>query len=188
MSPVKFVVGLGNPTGKYAHTRHNLGWRVLDKVARAWQFGGAKVCSGGLLTAKGSVALFKPLTYMNESGRVLAELTDDAGVSLEDLLVVLDELNLPLASLRMRAGGSAGGHRGLESVIQHLGTDQFPRLRLGIGPPPLEMSARDFVLSPFDEKELSLVERLVERAALAAECWVKEGLEAAMSRYNGPVE
>ena len=198
MAPVKLVVGLGNPGEWYAQTRHNLGWRVIDELARGWSFECEEVRCGGLLLVEGvasqdgprrigdSVELFKPLTYMNESGRAVADLTDESGVAFEDVLVVLDDLNLPLGTLRMRAGGSAGGHRGLESVMLHMGTDQFPRLRLGIGPAPAARTGRDFVLSPFDQEDLPLVERMIGQAARAAECWVKEGLEAAMSRYNGP--
>ena len=199
MSPAKLVVGLGNPGGRYADTRHNLGWRVVDELARAWRFEDEEARCGGLLLASDavpreqaqcpgiSVQLFKPLTYMNDSGCAVAGLIRETSVALQDVLVVLDDLNLPLGTLRMRAGGSAGGHRGLESVTLHLGTEQFPRLRLGIGPLPAAGPGRDFVLSPFGPEELPLVERLIEQAARAAECWVKEGLEAAMSRFNGPL-
>jgi PTH1 family peptidyl-tRNA hydrolase len=199
MLPEKLVVGLGNPGRRYADTRHNLGWRVIDELARAWRLEDEKVRCGGLLLAggavtrkraqrpSGNVQLFKPLTYMNESGCAVADLVRECGVDLRDILVVLDDLNLPLGLLRMRAGGSAGGHRGVESVMLHLGTEEFPRLRLGIGPLPAEGPGRDFVLSPFEPEEVPLVERLIEQAARAAECWVKEGLEAAMCRYNGPV-
>ena len=185
---MKFVIGLGNPGDEYAGTRHNLGWRVMDELARLRRIKDEGPRWEGLLSVKGAVALFKPLTYMNNSGDAVARLVAGSGVALENVLVVLDELNLPLGPLRMRVGGSAGGHRGLASVIQSLGTDQFPRLRLGIGPPRPDLSGRDFVLSPFDEEELPLAEKLVARAVQAVEYWMDQGPDAAMSRYNAPVQ
>jgi len=185
---VKLVIGLGNPGRKYARTRHNVAWLALDDLARAWQIESEQARCGGLLARKGEVGLFKPLTYMNHSGQAAASLVAESAVSMEDLLVLVDDLSLVLGTVRMRGQGSAGGHRGLESVIDWLGTPEFPRLRLGIGPRPPEMTARQFVLSPFCEEELPLVERMIERAALAAQCWATDGLETAMSRYNGAVE
>lgn len=185
---MKFVIGLGNPGEQYARTRHNVGWLVLDRLARVWHIEREHVRWEGLVASKRAVKLFKPLTSMNESGRAVALLVGAADVGLDEVLVVLDDLNLSLGTVRLRADGSAGGHHGLESVIETLGTDRFPRLRLGIGPRQPDLPGKDFVLSSFDEGELPLVKQLVERAALAAQCWVKDGLEAAMSRYNGPVE
>jgi len=181
---VKFVIGLGNPGSRYVHTRHNLGWRVLDALAAELPTEEQREMCEGLAARAGCVTLFKPLTYMNESGRAVARLASDRGVGPQDMLVVLDDLNLPLGSVRLRAGGSAGGHRGLQSVIDALGTEQVPRLRLGIGPLREGMSARQFVLSPFEETELESCNRMVERAVAAVLCWLAEGVEAAMSRYN----
>ena len=185
---MKFVVGLGNPGEWYAQTRHNVGWQVLGELDRMWRLGGWHERWGGLAASKGEATLFRPLTHMNESGRAVAALVGETGTALTDLLVVLDDMNLSLGALRMRPRGSAGGHRGLQSVIEWLGTDELPRLRLGIGPGRPEMTGKDFVLSPFDEQELPLVTQMVERATLAVQSWASEGVEAAMNRYNAPVE
>jgi len=184
---MRFVVGLGNPGRRYVRTRHNLGWRVVDAVASALDIQGERECWHGLAAWTDEVTLFKPLTHMNQSGRAVAKLVRETAVCLDDLLVVLDDLNLPLGTVRMRARGSAGGHRGLQSVIDWLQTDVFPRLRLGIGPATGVCSGREFVLSPFEEAELPVVDRMLGRAALAVQCWLKEGVQAAMSRYNGAV-
>lgn len=181
---MKLVVGLGNPGEQYALTRHNLGWWVVEDLAETLQVRNESHRCGGTLATKGEVGLFKPLTYMNESGRAVAELAGETGVALSEFLVVVDDLNLELGSLRLRTGGSAGGHRGLESIIQSLGTDEFPRLRLGIGPCPAGVTARDFVLSTFNDDELPAAEEMVKRAVQAVQCWINEGAQAAMSRYN----
>ncbi len=139
---------------------------------------------GGLVLRSDDVWLFKPLGHMNRSGPPVARLLAEAGVALEDLLVLLDDLNLPLGTIRVRAGGSSGGHKGLASVIEALGTDEFPRLRMGVGPCPAEVDAIDFVLSPFEPGELAAAEEMSHQAAEAAWCWVREGLQAAMNRFN----
>ena len=185
---MRFVVGLGNPGEWYARTRHNVGWAVLEELAAAWPASPEQERWDGLLVRQGSLTLFKPLTYMNESGRAVAALVRETGLPLAELLVVLDDLNLPLGVLRLRAAGSAGGHRGLQSVIEHLGTEEFPRLRLGVGPARADMTGKEFVLSPFEEPELPLVRRMVERAALAVQCWASEGVDIAMSRYNSAAD
>ena len=184
---MKFVVGLGNPGERYVHTRHNIGWWVLDELAAALGIAQERERWEGLLVGTDRLTLFKPLTHMNESGRAVAALANETGAALPDLLVVLDDLNLSLGTLRLRPRGSAGGHRGLQSVIDCLGTEEFSRLRLGIGPGAPVENGRDFVLSPFEQEELLITDRLVERAVLAVRCWVEEGVEAAMSRYNGQV-
>ena len=181
---MKLVVGLGNPGEQYAPTRHNLGWWVVEDLAETLQVRNESHRCGGTLATKGEFGLFKPLTYMNESGSAVAALMGETGVALGDFLVVVDDLNLGLGSLRLRTGGSAGGHRGLDSIIRSLATDEFPRLRLGIGPCPAGVSARDFVLSPFNGDELPAVDKMVQRAVEAVQCWINEGAQAAMSRYN----
>jgi len=140
-------------------------------------------CSG-LLARCGSLWLFKPLTFMNRSGPPVARLCAEAGIGLESLLVLVDDLNLPLGTLRLRPRGSSGGHRGLESLIGALGTEEFARLRMGIGPYPPGEEAREFVLSPFEPHEVSTAEEVAERAAEAVLCWANEGIDAAMNRYN----
>jgi len=181
---LRVIVGLGNPGPRYARTRHNAGWMVLDRLASESCEGRQEECCGGLLWRAGRVWLFKPLTYMNESGPPVAQLCRRTGLELDSLLVVVDDLNLTLGALRLRPGGSSGGHRGLESVAEALGVDRFPRLRLGIGPLPEGMDAREFVLSEFEAHERETVERMVGTSAQAARCWAREGIQAAMNLYN----
>lgn len=183
---MKFVVGLGNPGREYTDTRHNMGWWVLDGLAEDMHLKAEREKWRGLAASKGEVTLFKPMTFMNDSGRAVEAMAQDTGAPLRDILVVLDDLNLKLGTIRTRAGGSAGGHRGLQSVIDRLGTDEFPRLRLGIGP-FAGTDSRPFVLSPFSQSELPIVERMVARSLEAVWCWLREGVSAAMSRYNGAV-
>ena len=183
---MKFVIGLGNPGREYSDTRHNVGWWVLDQLAQDMHINAEREKWRGLAARKGEVTLFKPLTFMNDSGSAVAAVADETGAPLQDILVVLDDLNLKLGTIRTRASGSAGGHRGLQSVIDRLGTDEFPRLRLGIGP-FAGGDSRAFVLSPFDESELPIVDRMVARSLEAVWCWLREGVSAAMSRYNGAV-
>jgi len=181
---VKLIIGLGNPGAEYARTRHNIGWLALDRVGSQCGIKPTERRFGGLLGHRGDLWLLKPLTYMNYSGKAVSAALAGLGVALQDCLVLVDDLNLPLGALRMRAGGSSGGHRGLDSIVRVLGTDGFPRLRMGIGPVAEGKEAREFVLSEFEEEELPAVEELVGRAAEAALCWKEDGIDAAMNAYN----
>ena len=185
---MKFVVGLGNPGRRYRDTRHNLGWWVLDDLAGVLDVGKEYERWDSLVVDSDVVTLVKPLTYMNDSGRAVAQVVRESGVALEQFLVVLDDLALDLGTLRIRPSGSSGGHLGLESVINCLGTDAFARLRLGIGPCPQSGDWRDYVLRPFEPAELPVAERLAERGVQAVRCWLDGGVEEAMNRFNGPVE
>lgn len=181
---MRIIAGLGNPGRDYGETRHNAGWMALDELARRCRVVGEDFRCGGALARCGGLWLFKPLSYMNLCGSSVARLRRDAGVGLEDLLVLVDDLDLPLGSIRLRPGGSSGGHRGLASVAEALGTQEFARVRMGIGPCPAEVDARDFVLSPFAPGERAPVEGMTRRAADAALCWAREGIETAMNRFN----
>ncbi|MCS7083215.1 MAG: aminoacyl-tRNA hydrolase [Bacteroidetes bacterium] len=185
------VVGLGNPGSAYAATRHNVGFRVLDELARQegarFRAGAGDYWEAKVRLGDQPVWLIKPTTYMNRSGRAVVQALGRYSEPLERLLVVVDDLHLPLGTLRMRPKGSAGGHNGLADIIAHLRTEAFPRLRLGIGAPPLEGQQAAFVLSPFDPAEVPLAERMIQVAADAVRCWATEGLQAAMNRYNGSV-
>ena len=185
---MEYVVGLGNPGSRYARTRHNVGWMTLDAVAESLGAGPERKTRDGLAQQAGTVKLLKPTTYMNDSGRAVARMLKNTNAEPQNVLVVSDDLYLNLGVLRMRRAGSAGGHRGLESVIQWLGTDEFPRLKLGVGPCPPDVDARHFVLDAFRQDEQDLLGRMVEQAALAVLCWQSEGVETAMNRYNGAVE
>ena len=167
---MKIVAALGNPGRQYADTRHNAGWMAADEVARRCGAKGETVRCGGMfvrISAEG-LGLFKPMSYMNLCGQPVSRICRQTGAGLDELLILVDDLNLPLGGIRLRPGGASGGHKGLKSLVQALGTDQFPRLRMGIGPRPAGVPGRDFVLSPFTRGEWDAVDPMVERAADAA--------------------
>jgi PTH1 family peptidyl-tRNA hydrolase len=188
---MKIVVGLGNPGRQYAGTRHNIGWEVIDYLAAgpgvgsfrsAFQGEVAEATEGGE-----KVLLVKPQTFMNLSGRAVRAVLDFYKLTAADLMVVCDDYNLPLGKLRVRAKGSHGGQNGLRNIQEQLGTDEYPRLRMGIGQPgPGE--AVDFVLTRFKPGERAAVEDAVAQAAAGVLLWVKQGLPACMNRVNGPSE
>lgn len=185
---MKLVVGLGNPGRKYERTRHNVGYAVLTEVARhaatgrpRQRFHGEVVEAdlGGVRTL-----LLTPTTYMNRSGQSVAEARDFYKLSLDNMLVICDDLNLPLGKLRFRASGSSGGHKGLEDIIRHLGSPEFARLRIGIGQVPEGWDAADYVLARFAEAEKPQIDAAIARAAAAVAEWVCRGIEYCMNRYN----
>ena len=181
------IVGLGNPGQQYAETRHNLGFRVVDTLAGRWDVSVEKSKFHGLagdgVVAGRRVTLLKPMTFMNRSGTSVRAACQFYKLEVTDLLLVLDDLDLRLAQLRFRSSGSAGGHRGLEDIVRCLGTQDLARLRLGIGHGPGEEMV-SHVLSRFRSDELTEAEIAVERAADAVECWLSEGPEATMNRFN----
>ncbi len=186
---MKIVVGLGNPGPKYDRTRHNVGYRVIDELSQRLGAGKPRVRFDATL-AEGNLSgekilLTTPQTYMNESGRAVRQLVYFYNLQLTDLLVICDDFNLELARLRMRASGSAGGQKGLADIIRKLSTEEFPRLRVGIGKPPAQMDAADFVLSKFKRSEEPSMEEAVLRAAEGVELWVRSGVGPAMNRING---
>ncbi len=184
----KIIVGLGNPGLRYRRTRHNLGFTVVSALAR--QRGlrfrrGRHQCT----LAEGRIGrekalLVRPQTFMNLSGRGVAPLLRGSGCEIEDLMVVCDDVNLDLGRIRLRRGGSAGGHKGLESIIKELNTRSFPRLRLGVGEPPEWMDMMSYVLGVFPRRDRALVNEIVERAVQALETWVYYGIDEAMNRFN----
>jgi peptidyl-tRNA hydrolase, PTH1 family len=185
---MKAIVGLGNPGGKYAGTRHNVGFAVVDEIARRAGVGFESAPADALIARwrrpDESVLLVKPLTFMNNSGQAIGELTRYFKIDVGGLLVIVDEVQLPLGRIRARARGSAGGHNGLKSAIAHLG-DQFARLRLGVGRGEQRRNLADHVLARFDTDEAADVERMIARAADAAETFITSGIEAMMNGYDG---
>ncbi len=184
---MKLVIGLGNPGDKYQNTRHNVGFQVLDELARRWSYERGRRRFNGRM-ADGSireerVLLLKPETYMNLSGRSVREASTFLKLATADLLVVVDDLALPLGRLRLRPRGSAGGHNGLTSVIQELGTEDFARLRIGIGHASGERMV-GHVLGAFTADEQPIIGQGLRTAADAVECWITEGPDAAMTRFN----
>lgn len=182
------IVGLGNPGPQYADHRHNVGFQILELLAGAHNLAfdrlqhKARVATGRI--GERRVVLARPLTYMNRSGESVVPLVRWYKVPLEQLMVVYDDLDLSLGTLRLRPWGGSGGHRGMESVIQRLGTEEFPRLRVGIGRPPAGWDPADYVLHPFAEDELPVITEARERAVEAIECWLAEGIGVAMNRFN----
>jgi PTH1 family peptidyl-tRNA hydrolase len=185
---MKVVVGLGNPGPKYAGTRHNVGFGVVDYLAAAPGVGPFRTRFQALVAeakeGAEQVLLVKPETFMNLSGRAVRQVVDFYKLAPTDLLVVSDDFNLPLGKLRARSKGSHGGQNGLRDIQQQLGTDEYPRLRIGVGQPgPGE--AVDFVLSRFKPGEKKAVEETIAKAAEAVLVWVRGGIEACMNRVNG---
>ena len=189
---MKAIVGLGNPGAKYRGTRHNIGFAVVDELARRWAVEFESAPADALIAKwrpvdAGPVLLAKPLTFMNASGEATGALARYFRIDVGDLLIVVDEAQLPLGKIRARARGSAGGHNGLRSIIAHLG-DDFSRLRVGVGRGPEGSDRRDLadhVLSRFEPDEKADVERMIERAADAAATFVTSGIAAVMNAYNG---
>jgi PTH1 family peptidyl-tRNA hydrolase len=182
-APIRLVAGLGNPGREYQRTRHNVGFMVLDRLAAdaqlPWQFS-SKWNAGW---AKTDVILVKPATFMNRSGEAIAAIANFYKIAAQEVLIVLDDFALPLGRLRLRAQGSSGGHNGLESVLDHFGTDSVPRLRVGIGSAPVE-GATDYVLGRFFEEEQPLLDATIRRAADAVKWAIDKGLIAAMNLFN----
>lgn len=187
MPEIFIVCGLGNPGLQYRRTRHNLGFMTVDRLAARrslkWKRSAGPAMETAWHVGPASVILLKPLVFMNASG---AALERRRGVAAVEVLVVCDDMSLPLGQLRFKKSGGSGGHKGLESVIASLGTEAFPRLRLGIGPPPPGTDWVDFVLSDFAPEERDAADGMIESAAEAIEAALRAGLEGAMTRYNRP--
>lgn len=189
---MKIVVGLGNPGPDYERTRHNVGWWVVDHLADVWRFegwrkdGDSRVASGSVSGQR--VRLVKPQTYMNLSGAALRPYLRREGFSyMKDLLVIVDEVALPIGSFRVRAGGSAGGHNGLKSVEGALGSQEYARLRIGVGPEdPTRRRGdlADYVLSDFGKRDSQTVRELLPTLTELVELWLAEGAHKAMNRFN----
>lgn len=185
----KLVVGLGNPGKKYQGTRHNVGFDVVGQLARTWDAGKVKKKFKGEVAdirVQGErVTLLTPETYMNASGKSVKQALDFYKLELKHILVVCDDFALDLAKLRFRPKGSSGGQKGLKDIIRCLGSDEFPRLRIGIGTPPASWDVADFVLSRFGGKDKTEMEIAVKLAADAVADWVTHGVDYCMNQYNG---
>ena len=198
---MRLVVGLGNPGSEFVGTRHNVGWEALEELALRLGWIGKKDEYNRLgrskfdaITLDGSVSihsggtekvlLLKPTTYMNDSGRSVQSAMAFYQLSPAEVMVLLDDLALPSGKIRIRPGGSAGGHNGLKDIERALGTDQYPRLRIGIDAPPPRISGRDYVLGRFTDDQRRAVEPALERAASAVLTWIEKGIETAMNQFN----
>jgi PTH1 family peptidyl-tRNA hydrolase len=181
---IRLIAGLGNPGPEYAGTRHNVGFLVVDRLAE--QFGSTWERSAKWdadLTKCGEVFLLKPRSFMNRSGHPLSAIAQFYKIEPQEILVVLDDLALPLGRIRIRPDGGTGGHNGLESIIMQFGTEEIPRLRIGIGAAPRDGGV-DYVLSSFFDEEKLLVRSTIDRAAAAAKCAIDNGLVSAMNTFN----
>lgn len=183
---MKLIVGLGNPGGEYERTRHNVGWQVIDAFARKFRIDVARheksALTGSGRVAGGSVLVAKPLTYMNLSGDAVRLLVNAYAEDTSELMVVYDDIDLPLGKLRIRPNGSSGTHNGMRSIVAELGTENFPRLRVGIGSP--ETRLRDYVLDPFTAEEQPVVESAIGRAVDALVLFCRGDLRRAMNEFN----
>ena len=182
------IVGLGNARAEYDRTRHNIGFEVVDSLARSHGIGlrrarAAAIAGTGEVDGA-AVVLAKPLTMMNASGVAVVRLCHLHDLAPEELIIVVDDMNLELGRLRLRRGGSEGGHNGLKSITEKLQTRDYPRLRIGIGCPPGDMDARDWVLSEFSGEEREAATEVVERACKCVEMCITEGIGAAMNEFN----
>jgi peptidyl-tRNA hydrolase, PTH1 family len=202
---MRLVVGLGNPGNEFVAIRHNIGWEALDELAVRLGWIGKKedfnrlakskfdglVLDGSISIHSGAiekVLLLKPTTYMNDSGRSVQAAMAFYQVTPAEMIVVLDDLALPCGKIRIRTGGSPGGHNGLKDIERAIGTDQYPRLRIGIDAAPPRMAGRDYVLGRFSEEQRRNVNPALERSAAAILAWIEKGIEAAMNVYNADVE
>jgi len=187
------IVGLGNPGAEYAQTRHNAGFLLVEKLAAQWKADWANERKFKARMAKSDqqgkrVLLCEPQTFMNLSGETVGDVAGFYQLPLPQLIVAVDDADLPFGEIRLRPGGSSGGHHGLESIEQHLGSREFARLRIGIGRRDGARQITNYVLGKFEPAEQELLEKILERAANQVECWLAAGLQKAMSQFNGVID
>jgi len=186
------LVGLGNPGREYRQTRHNVGFMVIDELCKELNVRltrmQAKALIGSGVLAGCKVILAKPQTFMNLSGQSVASLVKFYKIPHGQLMVILDDLDLPVGTVRIRPGGGSAGNKGLMSIIQQLGTEEFPRMRLGIGRPPGQKNGADYVLQDFQNGEMDFVKEVLAKASKAAQVFVTYGIDQAMNTFNGPLD
>ena len=182
------IIGLGNPTRKYQATRHNIGWDGITRISDEYNIPlnvkkHKALCGMGFIGGE-RVVLAQPQTYMNLSGESVRELSDYYKVTPENIIIIYDDINLDVGQLRIRKNGSAGGHNGIKSIIQHLGTQEFPRIRIGIGEKPNNWDLADYVLSRFGSNEQEIIREALKDTADACQMIISSGIEKAMNQYN----
>jgi peptidyl-tRNA hydrolase, PTH1 family len=193
MEPLHLIVGLGNPGAEYAQTRHNAGFLLVEKLAVRWKADWVSERKFDARIARVDrsgrrVLLCEPQTFMNLSGEAVGALVNFYQLPLKQILVAVDDADLPAGEIRLRAGGSSGGHHGLESIEQHLASREFARLRIGIGRKGGVREITNYVLGKFDSSGNDLLEKVLHRASDQAECWLDDGIEKAMNQFNGVVD
>ncbi|NLL73424.1 MAG: aminoacyl-tRNA hydrolase [Clostridiales bacterium] len=182
------IIGLGNPTEKYQATRHNIGWDAITRISDDYgiplnQKRHKALCGSGYIEGQ-KVVLAQPLTYMNLSGESVRALVDFYKVSTEDIIVIYDDISLDVGQLRVRKKGSAGGHNGIKSIISHLGTEEFPRIKVGVGNKPKDWDLADYVLSRFKNEEEATIREALKDTSDACRMILTDGMEATMNKYN----
>ena len=186
---MKIIVGLGNPGKPYEHTRHNIGFDVIDALAKKWDVSLTSTKFNGMYATvhrpEGKVLLVKPLTYMNLSGECVGPLMDYFDLDVEDVIVIYDDLDLETGKLRLRQKGSAGGHNGIKSIIHHLGTQEFNRIRVGVNRPPAGMKVADYVLSKFSKEEQVIMNDAIDQSVKAVEAALSKPFLEVMNQFNG---
>jgi len=186
------ITGLGNPGRQYSENRHNVGFMLVSRLANRLGVSFSRLESKALVTKAAyrdyRLVLAKPQTYMNLSGQAVSALQRFYKIPLENLLIVYDDVDLPLGTIRLRPGGSSGGQKGIGSIIEHLGTQEFPRIRIGIGRPPGRMDAAAYVLQDFSPGETEILNEVLDRGVEAVLTFITEGLTTAMNQYNGTIE
>lgn len=185
---MKLIVGLGNPGDKYSYTKHNIGFLIISKLAERYKIKSSYKFDGlvgDFFLTGNKVLLFEPMKYMNKSGEPIYKIMDYYDIEADELLVVHDDLDLDFGQLRFKRNGSSGGHNGIKSIINSLGTKDFKRLKVGIGRPPEYLSVPDYVLTKFTAEEKELLEKILTDGVSAIEIMLKEGMQKAMNKYNG---
>lgn len=186
---MKLIIGLGNPGKQYEHTRHNIGFDVIDAIAEKWNVSLTQSKFNGMYQVvhrpEGKVYLLKPLTYMNLSGECVRPFINYFGIDIEDIVVIYDDLDLDTGKLRLRTKGSAGGHNGIKSLIHHLGTQEFNRIRVGVSRPPEGMKVPDYVLSKFSSEDQSVIKKAIEKCVDAVEASLSKKFNEVMNQFNG---
>ena len=185
---MRIMIGLGNPTEKYQATRHNIGWDAITRIADDYNIAlnqnkHKAICGTGYIEGE-KVILAQPVTYMNLSGESVRQLVDYYKVSAQDIIVIYDDISLDVGQLRIRKKGSAGGHNGIKSIISHLGTDEFPRIKIGVGEKPKDWDLADYVLSRFKEDEEKIIREALKDSSDACRMIISDGMDAAMNKYN----
>lgn len=181
---MKVLIGLGNPDIKYKTTRHNTGFLIMDKILEAHKVTLSDKFQGWF-AKKGDIAYLLPKTYMNLSGNAVIELLNFYKLSAKDILVIYDDATIEFGTFRLKKNGSFGGHNGIKSIINRLGTDVFDRLKVGVGPVPVNQAIDSFVLANFSPDELQSISKMGDRAVDLVDCWLKEGIETAQCKFNG---
>lgn len=182
------IVGLGNPTREYTATRHNIGFDVITRISDDYNISldmnkHKSLIGRGVIEGE-KVVLAKPLTYMNLSGEAVRELKDFYKVSTEEIIIIYDDISLDVGQLRIRGKGSAGGHNGIKNIISHLGTDEFPRIKVGVGDKPKGWDLADYVLGRFKEEEQEAIREILKKASQACACIINKDIETAMNNFN----